>query len=475
MRDSRAMDIGRILSPAEKKESSFQGWTSPLLFLLEIDPRHFYAYWEVSPEDLSIIGEQLGDIFPQAQLTLRVHKGEGEEGEGGERSVPCFDIPIEGWKNGWYAEVSQSGKSYYAELGLKTFSSDEFYVIGRSNTIKTPKDTVSFSHPEQWMEVLGEYERVSLINSDEPIPCQTSLPQTTIDRKPTSLPHAAISRKMVEEYYLKLSQNCMAIPVEQRRKGEGEMSPCPPVPVSPCLPVRQSPCPPVPVSPCPSVPVSPCLPVPVSPCLPVPVSPCPPVSLSPNPLVFLNTKGQKDTAREGFGSSLNVSSLSITSRGAAVPPESPGSLSSYSGDSSSCYSGLSSLSSGSLSSYSVNYSSSYSSGSLSSYSGLSSEYLSSGHKRESTSPGEVSPGELFHDRLFHCDLDLVIYGRAQPGATLYIGEDSVEVQPDGTFSWRLNLGQGGTFWLPLRAVLPGGKEICESIPFWLQRIKRSED
>lgn len=449
------MDIGRILSPAEKKESSFQGWTSPLLFLLEIDPRHFYAYWEVSPEDLSIIGEQLGDTFPQAQLTLRVYKGEGEEGEGGEQSVPYFDIPIEGWKNGWYAEVSQSGKSYYAELGLKTFSSDEFYVIGQSNTIKTPKDTISFSHPEQWMEVLGEYERVSLINSDEPIPCQTSLPQTTvdqkpkttIDRKPTSLPHAAISRKMVEEYYLKLSQNCMAIPVEQRRKGKGEMgrggeeemSPCPLVPLPPCLPVRQSPSPPVP--------------------------------LPPNPLVFLNTQGQKDTDREGFGSSLNVSSLSITSRGAAVPPESPGSLSSYSGDSSSCYSGLSSLSSGSLSSYSL----SYSSGSLSSYSGLSSGYLSSGHKRESTSPGEVFPGELFHDGLFHCDLDLVVYGKAQPGATLYIGEDSVEVQPDGTFSWRLNLGQGGTFWLPLRAVLPGGKEICESIPFWLQRIRRGGD
>ena len=173
---------GRILYLSEKTEQkdvpfSFQGWTSPLLFLLEIDPRHFYAYWEVSPEDLSIIIEQLGDIFLQAQLTLRVY-----EGKGGESPVPYFDIPIEGWKNSWYVEVSQSDKPYYAELGLKPLSSNEFHIIGQSNAIKTPKDTVSFSQHEQWMEVLGEFERVSSISPDEPIPSQTSLPKTPIGK-----------------------------------------------------------------------------------------------------------------------------------------------------------------------------------------------------------------------------------------------------------------------------------------------------
>jgi len=408
MSNSHATGIGPIFSPPEKKESSFQRQSSfqrgiePVLFLLEIDPRHFYAYWEVSPEDLSIIGEQLGSIFPQSQLTLRVYEGKGKE-----QSIPYFDIPIEGWKNDWYIEVSQPDKAYYAELGLKLLSSGEFYVIHRSNAIKTPKDTISFSQPEQWMEVLGEYERVGLSSPEEPI--QISLPKTPIDRKQASLSQGRISRKMVEEYYLNLSQNCMPKAAGEERKD---------------VLVRQ------PISPQGKEPSS--------------------FEQSPEkPPVFLpEMEGQKYADREGLF--LNLSSLMITSRGSSIPSLSPGNLSSYSG--------LSSYSSGSLSSYSGSYSS------------LSSGHLSSGQNRENTSSEKI-----FHEELFQCDLDLVIYGKAQLGATLYIGEDNVEVQPDGTFSWRLNLGQGGTFWLPLRAVLPGGKEICESIPLWLQRIKKNQE
>ncbi len=425
MSKSLTMGNGQILSPPEKKEILFQGQMLSLLFLLEIDPRHFYAYWEVSPEELSIIGKQLGDLLQEAQLTLRVYEGEGPHDV---QSIPHVDIPVERWKNDWYVEVSRSNTPYYAELGLKTVSLGEFYLIRRSNAIKTPKDAVSFSQPEQWMEVFGEYERVVLISSEEFISRQTSSTQPPI------------SRKMVEEYYLNLSQNCMQKAVEQ----EGKQ-----IPVWPAViqgkesgggdPASEN-----------TASVFP------------EMNAHHPASPQGRGEVVMDTvmAREKDAAAEGFGSAFNVSSLAIRS-------QLPGSLSSYTSGSLSSYSSasLSSYSNASLSSYSSGRLSSYSSASLSSYSSGS---LSSGQREENKSSEEISQEELFH-----YDLDMVIYGKAHQGTILYIGEESVEVRPDGTFSWRLNLGQGGPLRIPVRAVLPGGKEICESIPLWFRRIKRS--
>ena len=58
-----------------KREITFQKGMGPFLFLLEVDPYHFYACWEISPEELSIIIDQTGESFHRSQLILRVYEG----------------------------------------------------------------------------------------------------------------------------------------------------------------------------------------------------------------------------------------------------------------------------------------------------------------------------------------------------------------------------------------------------------------
>ncbi|MEW6381701.1 MAG: DUF4912 domain-containing protein [bacterium] len=402
MSTSHTTGNGQNPSPAKEREIISQEWLSPLLLLLEVDPAHIYACWEVWPEDLTAIGEQLKGIFQQTRLTLRIFAGDGNEQQPGS----YFDVPVEGWKNDWYIEVPQSDRAYFAELGLISLSSNDFYVIKRSNVVKTPKNILSppQQHQEQWMKVLGEYETISMVNPDEQLLARQLLPQ----QPPSSQTRKSISRKMIEEYYSNLPQDQPREVMEL----QGENIPC---------------------------------------------WPASPASSPENALLPLwDAEEPAGMAGQVASSSpFSLSSLSSASFGAS------GILSSYFSAS------LSSPASSPLSSPFSSYLSSYPSASMGNYSSLNNR------RSEETSSESSSPRQV--KGFFQYDLDLLIYGRAQPGAAVYIGEDAVEVQPDGSFSCRLNLSQQGRHWITLRACLPEGGEVHEFIPVWLQKIRVSGD
>ena len=69
------MNSRPIHAPAvSRKEIIFPEDTVPLLFLLEIDPCHIYAYWEISPKELSTIINKTGKFFHESQLILRIYE-----------------------------------------------------------------------------------------------------------------------------------------------------------------------------------------------------------------------------------------------------------------------------------------------------------------------------------------------------------------------------------------------------------------
>lgn len=402
---------GQNPSPGKEREITSQEWMSPLLLLLEVDPVHIYACWEVWPESLTAIGEQLKGIFQRTRLILRIFAGDGNEQQPG----LYFDVPVEGWKNDWYIEVPQSDRPYFAELGLKSLSSNDFYVIKRSNVIITPKNTLSPSqqHQEQWMKVLGEYETISLVSPDEQLLAQ----QFSAQQPSPSQTRISISRKMIEEYYVNLPQN-QHQEAKEVTELKGESMPGQSVAQG----KEQEGCKPSP-------------------------APSPENALFP----LWGAEEQAGMAGQGGSSPSSLSSLSSESSGSSSILSSHFSAS------------LSSLSSSPLSSYL----SSHASGSMDNYSSLNIRRLEESTSKTS-SPQQVKG-------FFQYDLDLVIYGRAQPGTTVYIGDDAVEVHPDGSFSCRLNLSQQGRHWISLRARLPEGGEIYEFIPIWLQKVRVSGD
>jgi hypothetical protein len=330
-----------------------------------------------------------------------------------------FDIPVEGWKNDCYIEAPRAAQPYYAELGLKSLSRGEFYLIKRSNVVETPKNTISPHKQEQWMKVVGEYESVNMVSAEELWPRQSP----------------SANRKMIEEYYTNLSQKWQKKPVEQgnveqenkeaaaRLAGQEELSGS--------------------------------------------FEPSPEniLSLSNTPVTLSNTAEES-----GF---FDLSSFVLPSRPPGGSLSSPGSFgpssfgpSSFSLSSFSLSSfGLSSLglSSFGLSSFVLPYESS--GGSLSSPGSFALSSGSYGSSPSSYSSLSSWQKERSIEELFRYDLDLVIYGKTQPGAILYIDENLIKIQPDGTFSWRLNLSQRGEYRIPVRVILPGGREIFESIPF----------
>lgn len=342
-----------------KREIVFQKGMGPLLFLLEVDPYHFYACWEISPEELSIIIDQIGGFFHQSQLILRVYEGNNFKNDKVEIGS-YFDVFVDGWKNKWYIEISKPHTSYFVELGLKASTLDDFYVIKRSNVIKTPQNTMSSNKQEQWIQVLGEYEEVNMVKGDQK------------SAKGLSLDRAVIDRKIIQEYYKNLWQrDWREISPEWPEKGQ-----------------------------------------------------------------IIGQGAPENITGFGF----------VTKDNPGFPPETGNSAKTEN-----------------LSSYLPWSSYNLSSEIPSSFSSFS--LLSSWQPEENADP----------NRSFQYGTDLVVYGKTQPEAVLYIDGDKVEIRADGTFSWRLNLSREGHYQIPLQVVFQGGEEICEFIPFHIQKSKKNGD
>ena len=102
------------------------------------------------------------------------------------------------------------------------------------------------------------------------------------------------------------------------------------------------------------------------------------------------------------------------------------------------------------------------------------DILTSSSHIESISSTYKQP-EKVRSSLLQYGVDVIIYGKVQPGALIYIDGDSVETQPDGTFSLRLNLTQGGPSQVPIKIISPEGEERNEIIPFLFQKIRKNGD
>ena len=140
-----------------KENIIFEDQKGAFLLLLEVDPYHFYAYWEITNEKLTKIMAHFGTSLPYTRLILRVYEMSPLQNPEKEKN-PYFDVPVEGWKNKRYIEIPHQNHSYSAEIGLK-LPSTNFYPIARShNTIVPPQCSIIQSKEEKWLEVSGDYQ-----------------------------------------------------------------------------------------------------------------------------------------------------------------------------------------------------------------------------------------------------------------------------------------------------------------------------
>lgn len=98
--------------------------------LLVKDPEWLFAHWDVDPQSLARVRQELGErASALSRLTLRVT----DPHNGGESRI----LLPEGARS-WYVRADGAERSYQAQLGL-TLPSGEFRSLAESNTVRTPR------------------------------------------------------------------------------------------------------------------------------------------------------------------------------------------------------------------------------------------------------------------------------------------------------------------------------------------------
>jgi hypothetical protein len=138
-----------MVSPPRIMQELPFGYGQDKIVLQTRDPWWLHAYWEVRPQTLDRIKEQLGNSFFGAKMILKVYDVSNIIFDGN-NAHRFFDIEINSLLNNWYIDTAGPGRSWCVDIGLR-LASGEFIKIARSNTVNTPLDGPSWITDEEWM------------------------------------------------------------------------------------------------------------------------------------------------------------------------------------------------------------------------------------------------------------------------------------------------------------------------------------
>lgn len=121
--------------------------------LMVRDPYWIHAFWETAPSSVEKVKKRIGAPFKKSVYTLRVHDiTVSDSGETCPRT--SFDIDVDPKARNWYINLWRDNVTYFADFGVRTPNGD-FYPLARSNTVTTPRATVSEMPDVTWMNVKG--------------------------------------------------------------------------------------------------------------------------------------------------------------------------------------------------------------------------------------------------------------------------------------------------------------------------------
>lgn len=113
------------------------------------DPWWLYAYWELTPQTIQRLKDELKGRFHRARFLLRVYDI-SHIIFNGNNAHRFFDIYINDYADNWYIDTNGPGRSWCVDLGL-LLADGSFITVLRSNTVHTPLDGPSWIIDEEWM------------------------------------------------------------------------------------------------------------------------------------------------------------------------------------------------------------------------------------------------------------------------------------------------------------------------------------
>ena len=109
------------------------------LVLLVRDPYWAYSYWDFSGETWNWAQKKLSEDSSLKPM-IRVHDLDGQR---------YYDLLISLEAKNWYLHLGTPDRRYVAELGIGDGNS-RFYLIARSNEVRTPRDSPSNIIDPEW-------------------------------------------------------------------------------------------------------------------------------------------------------------------------------------------------------------------------------------------------------------------------------------------------------------------------------------
>lgn len=145
------------LKARERKQFRFPpGYGDNKIVILVRDPWWIFAYWEISRgKEEDIIKKIKLDFDDLAKYILRVYDVT-DVSFNGKNAHSYFDIDLKGLANTWYINVGSPERSWLVDIGIIT-KKGNFYLLARSNVIKTPRYGMSDKLDAEWMMPEDEY------------------------------------------------------------------------------------------------------------------------------------------------------------------------------------------------------------------------------------------------------------------------------------------------------------------------------
>jgi hypothetical protein len=132
------------------------GYGDNKIVILARDPWWIFAYWEIlkhREEEVIRKIESAGDSVSRS--ILRVYDVT-DINFSGNNAHSYFDIELKGLASSWYINVVQPDRSWIVDIGIVT-KKGGFYLLARSNTIRTPRFGMSDKLDAEWMMPEEDY------------------------------------------------------------------------------------------------------------------------------------------------------------------------------------------------------------------------------------------------------------------------------------------------------------------------------
>ena len=147
----------KTLQPQRNKRFSFPaGYGDNKIVVLVRDPWWIYAYWEIRREKEEDVRKSISsDGDEAAHSILRVYDVTDVNFDG-KNARSHFDIELKGLAASWYINVGSPDRVWLVDIGIVT-KKGNFYLLARSNLVRTPRHGMSDKLDAEWMMPEDEY------------------------------------------------------------------------------------------------------------------------------------------------------------------------------------------------------------------------------------------------------------------------------------------------------------------------------